>query len=175
MPFVSLSFDERHAMLSGSPLVLHLEQDSPIDMRRVGSRLLAEGFRVGVSACSILNACGGTLPIVNECLYSVSVADIALSEGAAYPEICTCALGAGWGLSPMAYAALSRLQYIDQPLDDSLLVASEPLQDQDGVVSILELDRAFDGLWLRAFDAGSRSYFGPKTRFLFRRAGETVQ
>ncbi len=62
-----------------------------------------------------------------------------------------------------------RLQYLDQPLGEWLLIGMEPMTDSNGSLHVFSVVRSDGGLWLSARYAGPGSHWGGVFRWVFRR------
>ncbi|MFA5158762.1 MAG: hypothetical protein WC451_06305, partial [Patescibacteria group bacterium] len=64
-----------------------------------------------------------------------------------------------------------RLQYPadEQPMNEWLLVAMEPIKDSDGYLRVFDVERDVDGAWLDSDYVGPGSLWDASDRWLFRR------
>lgn len=83
-------------------------------------------------------------------LVRVSVAELGFKKGARYDEICARGKEFGLGLCPNEVGPQLRLQYPDQPPDERLIVAMEPISGSDGDPGVWDVGRCESGLWLSA-------------------------
>lgn len=100
-------------------------------------------------------------------LVNVSVAELGFKNGAKRADIYQRAQEYGLDLCPAEVGAQLRLQYKDQPKDEWLRIAMEPITDSGGRLSVFDVGRGGDGLWLdgvsgrpgRFWDGGDRWVF----------------
>ena len=81
-------------------------------------------------------------------LVVASVAELGFKKGARFDQICGRARELGLELCPNEVGPQLRLQYTDQPMNEWLLVAMEPIFDSDGYRSGWRVGRGGGGLWL---------------------------
>lgn len=101
-------------------------------------------------------------------LANVSVADLGFKNGAKRSEIYDRAKELGLALCPAEVGPQLRLQYLDQPNDERLRIAMEPIADSGRVLGVFFVER-YDGgdRWLSA-DYGFPEYFwNAGDRFVF--------
>lgn len=153
-------------MSEASDFLFTLTLKRTLGVARLLTDLRGAGCHLGQSAKTILRRGERRLSPLTVDLHSVTVGQLGLAQGASYPVIMQHVLMSGWSLCPIEYAALFRLFYQEQPMRECLLIASRARSGSDGVTSILAADHTSDGLWLRAFDAGPASYYGPTCRLV---------
>lgn len=83
-------------------------------------------------------------------LVKVSVADLDFPDGATLKKIYERAISIGLKLVPAEAGPQLRLQYTNQPIDEWLLMAMEPIKDSGGDPLIFHVQHDDDGLWLYA-------------------------
>lgn len=81
-------------------------------------------------------------------LIRVTVADLGFESGATRQDIYERAMKLGFALCPAEVGPQLRLQYKDQPMNEWLLVAMEPITDSDGSLNVFNVARNEDGSWL---------------------------
>jgi len=81
-------------------------------------------------------------------LVVVSLAELGFKDGARRDQIYDRAKELGLELCPAEVGPQLRLQYKDQPIDESLSVAMEPIVDSDGSLRVFGIEHAMDYLWL---------------------------
>ena len=81
-------------------------------------------------------------------LVLVSVAELGFTGLTRYDIICRRAKEMGLQFCPAEVGLALRLSYTEQPMDEGLTAAMDPLADSDGRPSVCELARHDDGLWL---------------------------
>jgi len=100
-------------------------------------------------------------------LVVVSNADLGFKEGAYLKDTYKRALELGLVLCPNEVGPQLRLQYTDQPMNEWLLVAMEPIKVSDGALLVFYVVRNDGGSWLHGHNGhpGNRRYAG--NRFVF--------
>jgi hypothetical protein len=83
-------------------------------------------------------------------LVVVSVAELGFPDGATLKDIYAKAKTFDLELCPCEVGPQLRLQYMDQPNGEWLLVAMEPITDSDGDPRVFDVGRGGRGRWLRA-------------------------
>ena len=102
-------------------------------------------------------------------LVIVTVAELGFPNGATLNQIYKAALKKGYLLCPSEVGPQLRLQYADQPMREWLLVAMEPISDSYGVLSVFNVERDGDALWLSGFYGGPGGFYYPERRLVLRR------
>lgn len=88
-------------------------------------------------------------------LVVASVAELGFKKGAKYSDICVRAKELGLELCPNEVGPQLRLQYTDQPMNEWLWVAMEPIVGSGGGRGVWHVERCDGGLWLYSV------YFNP--------------
>lgn len=110
----------------------------------------------------------------------ISVAELGLSQGGMFDEICSVALARGYSLCPLELGPHLRLAFIDQPEGflgqpstqncappGSLTVASQPISDDEDVPKGFYL-RVIEGVpWLRGYRSWHGHLWTPTDVFVF--------
>lgn len=78
----------------------------------------------------------------------------------------------GLGLCPAEAGPQLRLQYMDQPRGEWLLVGMEPITDSDGYPSVFSVGRSGSGLWLSGGNGHPDGFWGGNDRWVFARPKE---
>ena len=73
----------------------------------------------------------------------------------------------GLELCPAEVGPQLRLQYRDQPKGEWLLIAMEPITGSDGDLSVFDVERVDDGLWLDSDDSDPDFLWDPDDRWVF--------
>jgi hypothetical protein len=102
-------------------------------------------------------------------LVMMTVAELGFKNGAKYDQICAKAQELGLDLCPNEVGPQLRLQYTDQPKDEWVIIAMEPIADSRGGLRVFSVVHVFDGLWLNADDGGPGSVWNADGRFVFGR------
>ncbi len=102
-------------------------------------------------------------------LVNVSVADLGFKGGATRKDIYERAIGMGLQLCPNEVGPQLRLQYKDQPKDEWLLIAMEPITNSDGILRVFDVEHNGYGLWLYGYHANSDLFWYGLTRWVFSR------
>lgn len=124
-------------------------------------------YRVGDCALEILSRGLRGVSSRQTDLALIRLSELGLRDGARLDEVCEAGVALGLRLCTPDVGASLRLAYDEQPENEWLFVAMRPLVSSEGIPSILELDRAFDGLWLRGCDAYPGELFDPRYMFAF--------
>jgi len=97
-------------------------------------------------------------------LVRISVAQLGFLVGASYSAICDRARQFGLELCPLIVAPQLRLHYLDQPLGETLIVATMPLKDDGGRLFGVYCDEMGNNLRLTQ---GGIGHFISTTEFVF--------
>ena len=97
----------------------------------------------------------------------VSNADLGFKEGDCLKNTHKRALELGLVLCPNEVGPQLRLQYANQPIDEWLLVAMDPIKDSDGVLRLFNVERDGYGSWLYGFIGHSDYFWHGFDRFVF--------
>lgn len=100
-------------------------------------------------------------------LVVLSVDELGFPKGALYQDILKAAKKEGLELCPAEVGPQLRLQYLDQPKDEWLLIAMEPIKDSAGDLALLHLKHRIDGFWLFTFYAYPDRVCDDFYRFVF--------
>ncbi|WP_027572161.1 DUF1127 domain-containing protein [Bradyrhizobium sp. WSM1743] len=139
----------------------------PIALRNAMS---AMGCGVGDSAAEVLARPAFTLSgqKTEVELLSVSAAELGLQgETASLQKIYAHAQRLGLGLAPAEVAPQLRLQYLDQPIGEFLIIAMEPIRTWAGEPIILTVANGGAGLILIGQDAHDDADVSVTSRFVF--------
>ncbi len=120
------------------------------------------GFKISAWTDDVLNNI--TLRIIKTevDLILVSVRELGFKDGAGYKEICHKALEFNLDLCPAEVGLQLRLQYPNQPKDECIRVAMEPIKCSDFDLRILKLAMRHDGDELGLFvDSGFPDCYCP--------------
>jgi len=133
----------------------------------VRSALEEARMKIGDYANDIL----GKTPLESEesevNLVVLSVAELGFPNGAEYGKICEAAKELGLELCPAEVGAQLRLQYADQPIDEWLIIAMEPIADSDGGLGLFDVVRYGSDLWLNGYYGHSDNFWSGHNRFAF--------
>ena len=99
-------------------------------------------------------------------IVSFSVESLGFTEGAEYKDIIARAKQLGLELCPAELGPQIRLKYNDQPENEWLYLAMNPIA-QAGFESVFDLCRGRSGLWLGRDFGGPESFWNPEDQFLF--------
>lgn len=104
-------------------------------------------------------------------LVVVSVGELGFKEGATRRDIYKRAQELGLAPCPSEVGPQLRLQYKDQPMDEWLLIAMEPISDSGGGPGVFGVERFSGGLWLGGHygDPGDVWDAAARWVFLFRK------
>lgn len=101
-------------------------------------------------------------------LVVVSVRDLGFDKATRYDAICQRAEERGLELCPPEVGPQLRLQYLDQPLGEWLVIAMEAIRDSIGGLSVFCVAHSDDGLWLSRRYGFPGLCWLPDDRFVFR-------
>ena len=137
----------------------------------------AAGCSIGDSAEEILARPAFTLGAAkrNVELFAVSAAALGFRSGtASLGEIYARAQQLGFGLAAAEIGPQLRLQYLDQPLSDSLIIGMAPIRTWNGEPVILTVANGGAGLILIGQDGSAEAQIPVASRFLFVRPDQTA-
>jgi hypothetical protein len=97
----------------------------------------------------------------------VTVAELGFPDGGKVKDIYAKAQELGYALPPAEAALQLRLQYTDQPLDEWLIVAHEPIAVAYGDLSVLYVVRDSVGSWVHGYYADPVDVWGAEDRLVF--------
>jgi hypothetical protein len=100
-------------------------------------------------------------------LHTATVKELTGKDWATNREINEAIRSKGYNLCPAEVGPQLRLQYPDQPKDEWLRVAMEPIADSDGDLGIFCVDRDGGGRWLGGGDGRPGSEWRGDGRFVF--------
>ena len=94
-------------------------------------------------------------------LIVLSNAELGSPDGCTVAQTYEAAQKLGLELCPAEVGPQLRLQYTNQPMDEWLLVAMDPITDSDGTLSVFRVVRHEDGSWLIGYyGRPDRHWFG---------------
>lgn len=120
--------------------------------------LIDGGFKIGFLGDEILERITVVPESTTVELVLVTVAELGFPEGATRQGIYEKASYLGLQPCPAEVGPQLRLQYPDQPRDEWLLMAMEPITDSVGRLNVFRVEHAYDGQRLNAY-YGSPGYF----------------
>jgi hypothetical protein len=100
-------------------------------------------------------------------LVSFSVESLGFPNGATTKDIFDKAKELGLDLCPAEVGPQMRLQYTDQPLNEYLYIAMDPITDADDAPSVFGVECDDGGSWLDASDAKPEYRWSSYSRFVF--------
>ncbi len=129
-----------------------------------------QGFKISISANDLLQTQEFTINPTKEKLDLVhlSVADLGFKEGARYDAICARALELGLELCPAEVGPQLRLQYLNQPRGEWVVVAMEAIRSSDGYLSVFRVVHGHDGRWLHSLSGYPDNFYVAGFQFVFR-------
>ena len=101
-------------------------------------------------------------------LVVMSVRDLGFDRATRYDAICQRAKERGLELCPPEVGPQLRLQYLDQPLGEWIVIAMEAIRDSGGDLRVFRVEHSDDGLWLYSYYGGPDDCWDPDDRFVFR-------
>ena len=137
---------------------------SPGEYRKA---LKANGYRIGDYANQILNQVkvGGTEVQIN--LVLTTVAELGFKNGATRQQIYDRAKELGLELCPAEVGPALRLVYQDQPYEEWLRIAMEPISVSDGYLEVFGVGCGHVGRWLYSFYGDPVYFWGAGSRWVF--------
>lgn len=109
-----------------------------------------DGCRISVCATDILGK--PSFSVASQAtevdLIKVTVSELGFPNGASVHDIYETALKRGLVRCPAEVGPQLRLQYLDQPMDDWILVGMEPITGSDGGLEVFLVARGGNGRWL---------------------------
>lgn len=100
-------------------------------------------------------------------LVVVTVEQLGFKNGATREQIYTRAKELGLELCPPEVGPQLRLQYKDQPINERLVIATEPICGSDGYFKLFGVECDCGGLWLGNGFGSSAGVWGVDCRFVF--------
>lgn len=100
-------------------------------------------------------------------LVNMSVAELGFKGSATYKQICDKVIELGLELCPNEVGPQLRLQYTDQPMNEWVVVAMEPITDSRGSLSVFLVERSDDGAWLRGGNGRPDDVWSADSCFVF--------
>lgn len=100
-------------------------------------------------------------------LVLVSAAELGYKDGATYRDICQRAKEFGLDRCPAEVGPQLRQQYTDQPLNERLVIAMEPITGSSGGLFVFVVVRYDVGLWLYSGDGHPDCFWDGSSRFVF--------
>ncbi|MBU1104648.1 hypothetical protein KJ664_01970 [Patescibacteria group bacterium] len=125
------------------------------------------GARVSTWAGDILaeTPLGQSKQLLN--LVTATVAELGYPNGTQLRNVFKAGLARGWELCPAEVGPQLRLQYPDQPDNEWLVIAMEPLRDSDGVPSLFDVYCHGGTRWLSANYGKPDDFWHASDRFVF--------
>jgi len=129
--------------------------------------LTDKGCRISDWAADILKRMTVSPTEVELDLFYVSVAELGFKDGAKRSDIYERALKFGLELCPNEVGPQLRLQYDDQPRDEWLLIAMEPIRGSCGLLDVFGVGRDGGGLWLNDNTGNPGIFWLASNRWVF--------
>jgi len=138
-------------------------------VKDLSKALTSNSFRISDWAADILKKT--TLaPAETEIeLVLVTVADLGFTKATRRDAIYDRAKELGLDLVPAEVGPQLRLQYLDQSMDDWMVMAMEPIAGSDGNLDVFDVARSEDGQWLGADYGDPDDEWNPGGRWVFAR------
>ena len=131
--------------------------------------LTVNGFRISEWAGDILKKITLANAETEIELVLVSVADLGFTKATRRDAIYDRAKELGLDLVPAEAGPQLRLQYTDQPLNEWMVMAMEPIADSDGNLRVFDVARIGGGWWLDGSLGNPGSVWSPDYRWVFAR------
>jgi hypothetical protein len=165
---------ERAAMipLLERPVWKTIQLGTHANNKALRQAVIEAGFRISDWADSILikKTAVATEPTEAN-LVIVTAAELGFPDGATREKIYDKAISMGFELCPAEVGPQLRLQYPadEQPMNEWLLVAMEPIKASDGSLGVFDVERDGGGAWLGSLSGDPGGVWGASLRWLFRR------
>ena len=131
-------------------------------------QLLREnGFSIGTWGEYVLARCNTSLETRTLALVDVAVEDLGFKDDTRYDVICAKALKFNLQRCPEEVGPVLRLLYRDQPMDEWLRIAMDPVVGPDGRYYIFGIERNDGGSWLVGDCGASEGFWRRNSRFIF--------
>lgn len=164
---------ERAAMLPllERPIWKSVKLGTHADNKALRQAMLDAGFRISDWASDILKKTAVATEPDEANLVIVTVAELGFPSGATRDQIYDKAISMGFELCPAEVGPQLRLQYPadEQPMNEWLLVAMEPIKGSDGNLRVFSVGRHGGGAWLLSHYARPDDVWSASPRWLFRR------
>ena len=98
----------------------------------------------------------------------LSVAELGFPNGATRKDIYNKALSLGLQLCPAEVGPQLRLQYLDQPHGEWILIGMEPITDSLGRLKVLGVEHGDYDRWLYGYVGGPDGFWNGRGRWAFR-------
>lgn len=99
----------------------------------------------------------------------LTVAELGFPNGATCKDIYAKALSLGLQLCPAEVGPQLRLQYMDQPKGEWILIGMEPITDSDGNLKVFNVEHDGSVRWLRGIGGNPVNFWVGYDRWAFRR------
>ncbi len=131
--------------------------------------LEVEGHKIGNWAKDILSKPALTISpsMIEINLVVVSGHELGIRRNATRKAIFDQGLQLSLKLCPSEVGPQGRRQYQNQPMDEALLVAMEPIIDSVGNPKLFLIERIIDGSWLRGHNGQADYFWDPHRRWIF--------
>ncbi len=136
----------------------------PHDLRK---HVLLNGVFIGKESSDILEKVTMSPRVTEVRVVRLTVAELGFEKGATASQIYRRAIQVGLKLCPSEVGPQLRLQYKDQPRNEHLHVAMEPLLNHGGNCRIFRLSSDVDGLWLRTDQGEPFTYWVSDSIWIF--------
>lgn len=137
------------------------------DVRSLRKALEESGARIGDWAGDILNKTKLSKSKQSLDLVVLSVKELGFPQGAQLKDIYEAAKSQGLDLCPAEAGPQLRLQYLDQPSGEWLVIAMEPIKDSDGDLDLFDVKHFDSDRWLRACRGRPGNHWLADFRFVF--------
>ncbi len=131
--------------------------------------LTGNGFRISDWAGDILKKITLAAAETEIELVLVSVADLGFTKATRRDVIYDRAKELGLDLVPAEVGPQLRLAYTDQPLNEWMVMAMEPITGSDGGLGVFNVEHYDVGRWLRSYSGDPDIMWNPDDRWVFAR------
>ncbi|MFH1960761.1 MAG: hypothetical protein ABIJ38_00855 [Patescibacteria group bacterium] len=137
------------------------------DVEALRKALEGSGVRTSVWAGEILGRTTLAESKLSLALVVASVGELGYPNGTQLKNVYSAGLARGWELCPAEAGPQLRLQYPDQPDNEWLVIAMEPLRDSSGDPDLFDVDCDGGTRWLDADCGKPDSFWNASDRFVF--------
>lgn len=148
-----------------------------IPQSQLGTKIIELGINVSKWAADMMKQKAFVVATAQEQVNFArrSPADLGFKEGARYDAICARAIKMGYELCQPEDGPQLRLQYLDQPKGEWLVIVMEPIRDSFGYLCIFDVGHDGGGLYLRSYYGEPVRFFVPGAQLVFRRKPSDLQ
>lgn len=136
-------------------------------VKELRKEILRDGMKIGSRASDILDKVEVCPKPMKLDLVVLSVKELGFKSDATYSEICAKAKSLALELCPPEVGPQLRLQYQDHPKGKWIVIAMEAIRDSSDYLSLFDVGRDGDGVWLDAFNGSPGHLWEARHCFAF--------